>query len=74
MKFETFEYLWEQGIVPAVKNVIDEIPEKERDSCSVKSDVSRKSLKRLYNEYEFLRKQVKEKYFNEADEQQSDER
>ena len=30
MKFETFEYLWEQGIVPAVKNVIDEIPEKER--------------------------------------------
>lgn len=69
MKFETFEYLWEQGIVPAVKNVIDEIPEKERDSCSVKSDVSRKSLKRLYNEYEFLRKQVKEQYFNEADEQ-----
>ena len=69
MKFETFEYLWEQGIVPAVKNVIDEIPEKERDSCSVRSDVSRKSLKRLYNEYEFLRKQVKEKYFNEADEQ-----
>ena len=66
MKFETFEYLWEQGIVPAVKNVIDEIPEKERNGCGVKSDVSRKSLERLYNEYEFLRKQVKEKYFNEA--------
>ena len=69
MKFETFEYLWEQGIVPAVKNVIDEIPEKQRNGCGVKSDVSRKSLERLYNEYEFLRKQVKEKYFNEADEQ-----
>ena len=41
MKFETFEYLWEQGIVPAVKNVIDEIPEKERNGCGVKSDVSR---------------------------------
>ena len=59
MKFETFEYLWEQGIVPAVKNVIDEIPEKQRNGCGVKSDVSRKSLERLYNEYEFLRKQVK---------------
>ena len=36
MKFETFEYLWEQGIVPAVKNVIDEIPEK-RETVAVLS-------------------------------------
>ena len=69
MKFETFEYLWEQGIVPAVKNVIDEIPEKERDSCNVKSDVSRKSLKRLYNEYEFSLKDENGLFFEGVEEE-----
>lgn len=69
MKFETFEYLWEQGIMPAVNNVVSEIPEEMRKKYAVESNLSNQMLNRVYREYDNLRIQVREKYFNGNDEQ-----
>lgn len=67
MKSETFKYLWDKGIVPAVKNVVSEIPDDEIEKFGVKIDVSEQALQKVYEKYDSLRKHVRTKYFNDAD-------
>ncbi len=64
MKIETFDYLWEQGIVKAAQNVVSEIPADVRSRYNLTIDVSKEMCKKLYLEYEEIRLRVRNNYFN----------
>lgn len=67
MKVDAFCYLWEQGIVKAAQNVIREIAAEHIEKYKVELDVSDEMFKIVYREYDELRLQVREKFFNAGD-------
>ena len=67
MRVETFDYLWEQGIAKAAKDVIDEILQSVGTTYEVKLDLSAEKRKEVYNQYDCLRKEVRKKFFNTGD-------
>lgn len=64
MTLETFKYIWEQGIAKSAKDVYNEIDPILRDKYSVNMDISEAMCGRLYEEYDAIRQQVREKYFD----------
>lgn len=66
MKFETFSYLWEQGIKKAAEDVFNSIFKSQQsiDGYDVKMDTSETMCRNIYYEYDRIRVHVREKYFN----------
>ena len=64
MKFEAFKYLWTQGIAKTAQNVMDEIPDVLRKDYAVTLDISDSMCRKLYEQYDSIRKEVRDKYFN----------
>lgn len=68
MRLETFEYLWEQGIVKAANEVFDEIPEEERIRFKVKINNTPDFYYKVYSEYNRIRKKIRDNFFNTGNE------
>lgn len=64
MREQTFNYLWEQGIVRAAQDVVGEISLDLQTIYEVKLDISEEMQKKVYSQYEKLKTQVRDKYFN----------
>lgn len=74
MDKDTFGYIWKQGIAKSAQDVFDDIPFNLRKKYSVNIDISDSMCNKLYDEYEVIRCQVREKYFDtgESDENKID--
>lgn len=64
MDIGTFEYIWKQGIKKSAQDVFEDISPALRKEYSVSIDVSESMCNKLYYEYEEIRREIRQKYFD----------
>ncbi len=67
MTLETFDYIWEQGIVKAVESVISEISADDITEFKIQKDLSADIKMQVRNAYDDARQEIRQKYFNAGD-------
>ena len=62
MNIEDFTYLWDEGITKAAKQLKEELS--DESNCYVCLDLSESNKKRLYDEYENNRIELRKNFFD----------
>lgn len=64
MTFDTFTYIWNQGIIKAAKDAISEIDPILQKKYSIQLDDSENMCQKLYYEYDRNKNTIRNKYFD----------